>query len=66
MKLVLIIFEFLLIFSTVNSACTGYLMEDEFEKRERVQQHLVYNYINRSLFMIILFKILFAFKKVEL
>lgn len=66
MRMMLIIFEALMIMSCLNTLLYGHILDGEVSKRNRLMEHTVYNYINRSIFLILFFKILFAFKKVEL
>ena len=66
MRQVIIAFEILLIMGPTVSWITGIYLEGAMSKGERYNLHMIYNYVNRSLFLIIFFKVLFAFKKVEL
>lgn len=66
MKVMLITFEVLLIVSLLVSGLVAFYLDNTMTKYERWNVHLGYGQFNRSVFLILFFKVLFAFKKVEL
>lgn len=66
LKFMIILYDILIFLQLFVSASMGYLLSDQISESMRYIFHYYFNYINRIICLIMFFKIMFAFKKVEL